>query len=85
MKTKFKNIIKKLRYQYLNWLSFIRYKIVLKIMGKYSLTYHMARELPITEEDAIKIISFISCGAGDNLINYIAQREYKRSLLARRN
>ena len=66
--------IKNFRTKFLNYKNYLKYRILMKLIGNYSLLYHMTVKLPIAEEDAAKIICFIQCGASDSLIKFIDEK-----------
>ena len=70
--------LKQFKISFLNYKDYLKYRILMKLIGSYSLLHHMTVKLPITEEDAAKIIYFIQCGAGDSLVEFINNKIDKR-------
>lgn len=63
--------INKLKINCLNYWAYLKFKFLMKLIGGYSLTRHMATKLPLTEEDVAKIICYINKGGGERLIKWI--------------
>lgn len=67
MKAYFERVKSKLMLQR----ALLKFRILSRLLDGYSLHMHMARELPLSELDAAKIVCFIKCGAGSSLIKLI--------------